>query len=190
MRYLIPVFCLLLAGCGFSPVYGSHGRNEPVSEALNSVSVANIPDRQGQVLRNHLIDRMYFKGRPEKPASALEVTLRSNEYDLGIQKDATASRRVLNLWADYVLRANDGKELIKGKAHSSVSYSKLEAQYGTLAAKENAQKRAINEVGEQIVNRLSVYFAEKPERAEPEKPEKPKTKKPGKIKKEKISASR
>jgi len=162
MRLLIPVFCLLLSGCGFSPVYGTHDKNTPVAAALNNIRIANIPDRQGQLLRNHLIDRMYFSGRPKQPTSTLEVTLKSTEYDLGIQKDATASRRVLNLWAEYSLKDNDGKQLLKGKAHSSVSFSKLEAQYGTLAAQENAQERALNEVGEQIVNRLSVYFAEKP----------------------------
>ncbi len=167
MKILVPVFFLLLSGCGFSPVYGSHDGNTPVATELNNVSIANIPNRQGQILRNHLIDRMYFDGRPKQPASTLEVTLRRNEYDLGIQKDATASRRVLNLWADYVLKDNEGKALLKGKAHSVVSFSKLRAQYGTLAAQENAQNRALNEVSEQIVNRLSVYFAEKPQTTSP-----------------------
>jgi LPS-assembly lipoprotein len=159
--FLIPVFCLLLSACGFSPIYGPHGNAAPVTKALGNVAIANMPDRQGQQLRNHLIDRMYFSGRPERPDATLDVTLRSTETDLGIQKDATASRRELNMWADYTLRDNDGKQLLKGRAHSVVSFSKLSAQYGTLAAEQNATDRALKEVGEQIVNRLSLYYAEK-----------------------------
>ena len=158
---LLPVFCLLLSACGFSPIYGSHGSgSEPVDKALSNVAIASIPDRQGQMLRNHLIDRMYFSGRPAHPDATLNVSIRSTESDLGIQKDATASRRELNMWADYTLKADDGRQLLKGSAHSVVSFSKLDAQYGTVAAQQNATERALNEMGEQIVNRLSLYYAE------------------------------
>lgn len=161
--FLVSSLCLLLAGCGFTPIYGAHGNtNEPVSRALSRVAIASIPDRQGQLLRNHLIDRMYFSGRPARPEATLNVALRSTETDLGIQKDATASRRQLNVWTDYTLSDMGGKQLLKGRAHSVVSFSKLDAQYGTLSAEQNATERALNEVGEQIVNRLSLYYAEKP----------------------------
>ncbi|MDD5586828.1 MAG: LPS assembly lipoprotein LptE [Alphaproteobacteria bacterium] len=155
---LMPVLCLL--GCGFSPIYGSHEGGAPVAKELGNVEIANIPDRQGQQLRNRLIDRMYFSGRPEHPEATLAVRLRSTEIELGIRKDATATRRELNMWADYVLRGKDGEQLLKGTAHSVVSYSKLRAQYGTVAAEQNAIDRALKEVGEQIVNRLSLHYAE------------------------------
>ncbi len=158
---LAPVFCLLLIGCGFSPVYADRESRQPVHAALNGIAITNIPDRQGQTLRNHLIDRMYVAGRPSSPKTKLTVSLSSTETDLGIQKDATASRRQLNMWANYALLTNDGRTLLKGAAHSVVSYSKLDAQYGTLSAERNATERALKEVGEQIVNRLSLYFAEK-----------------------------
>jgi LPS-assembly lipoprotein len=159
---LSSVFCLLLAACGFSPIYMSHGSNEPVAKALNNVEIASIPDRQGQMLRNHLIDRMYTSGRPAHPVATLEVKLRSTETDVGTQKDATTVRRELSLWADYVLKSPGGEELAKSTAHSVVGFSKLDEQYGTVAAERNAYERAINEVGEQIVNRVSLYYAEKP----------------------------
>lgn len=161
MRLPVIAALFFLSACGFSPIYGSHGSNAPVAEELSNVAIANIPDRNGQFLRNHLIDRIYFSGRPEKPTTSLKVLLRSTETDLGIQKDATASRRELNLWANYTLTDLVGNELLKGVAHSAVGYSKLDAQYGTLSAKENANERAIHEIGEQIVNRLGLYFAER-----------------------------
>lgn len=162
-RFFVPVLFLLTASCGFAPIYGSHGNdNAPVAKVLGNVAIANIPDRHGQILRNHLIDRMYASGRPAHPNATLGISLRSTQTDLGIQKDATTARRQLNMWADYTLTDSTGKRLLKGSAHSVVSYSKLDAQYGTVAAETNATERALNEVGEQIVNRLSLYYAEKP----------------------------
>lgn len=152
---------LMLAGCGFSPIYGSFGNNAGVSAELNNVMIANIPNRDGQMLRNHLIDRMYHNGRPSSPTSTLEINLRSNEISLGLQKDATTSRQEYNLTATYVLKDKNSRELTRGTARSIVSYNKLDPQYGTLASRHNASERAVKEVSEQIINRISLYFAEK-----------------------------
>jgi LPS-assembly lipoprotein len=160
LRSFCIVFTLFLAACGFTPIYGSHENSGPVAEALNNVQLSNIPDRQGQELRNHLIDRMYGAGRPQKPTTKLDVSIHSTEVDLGIQQNATATRQEYNLWADYSLKDKDGKELLKGTAHSVVSYSKLAAQYGTLMTEKDAHERATTEVSEQIINRISLYFAE------------------------------
>jgi LPS-assembly lipoprotein len=170
ISYLRPgvvALAVFLSACGFSPVYGPHSDSAPVTESLGQILITNIPDRQGQMLKNHLIDRLYVHGRPSSPDAKLDVSLHSTEVDLGVQKDATASRRQYNLWADYVLRSMDDHQLAKGTAHSVVSYSKLDAQYGTVMTEKNAQERATTEVGEQIVNRLSLYYAE---RAEPKSP--------------------
>lgn len=54
----------------------------------------------------------------------------------------------------------DGDVTLKGTATSVVTYDKLEAQYGTLAAQRNAKDRAIVEVAEQIVSDVSLYYAQ------------------------------
>ena len=158
-RFLLTGLFLLTA-CGFSPIYGSHEGKGPVSEALSNVAIENIKDENGQYLRNKLIDRMYFHGRPQHPKATLSVSLKFSEVALGIQKDATASRSQLTLWANYVLRDQDGNELFKSKAHSVAFYNKIEAQYGQVATKRNTYERTLNEVAEQIVNGLSLYYAE------------------------------
>ena len=153
---------LFLSACGFSPIYGGHGAdNTPVAQALGNVQIENIPDRNGQMLRNKLIDRMYTHGRPQDPIAHLYVTIASSETGLGVQKDATTTRSQLSMNATYVLKDMDGREVHKGRAHSVASYSKLDAQYGTVASQRNAYERAIGEVSEQIVNAISLYYAEK-----------------------------
>ena len=128
--------------------------------ALNNISIENIPDRNGQMLRNDLIDRMYGKNRPEKPLYTLKVTIRSGEEDLGILANATATRSLLNMYSDYSLQDAKGKQLLGGTAHSVASFDKLDQMYGTVVARQNAYERTLREVSEQIVNRLSLYFSE------------------------------
>lgn len=152
---------LALAACGFSPIYGSHGRGDaPVIDSLGQVAIDNIPDSNGQFLRNKLIDRMYTNGRPDKPIAKLSVSLHSSETAQAIQKDSTTSRSQLTLTADYSLTDTNGVVLAKGSARSLASYTKLEAQYGTVLAQRSAYERTLTEVAEQIVNRISLYYAE------------------------------
>lgn len=160
---------LLLSACGFSPIYGAHdGNKTPVSEALSAVYIENIPNENGQKLRNKLMDRLYYHGRPVDPEARLLVSLNASESDLGIRKDATAELSELSAQANFRLFDRSGKELLKGSARSSVIYSKLDAQFGTLAAQRNSYDRAINEIAEQILSQLSLFYAETPPEKAPE----------------------
>ncbi|MDD3288955.1 MAG: LPS assembly lipoprotein LptE [Alphaproteobacteria bacterium] len=163
MKRLFCVISLLfLSSCGFHPIYGNLGNESPVDERMNQIAIANISNREGQVLRNQLIDRMYHHGRPSEPIARLEISLQSSDTSLGLQKDATTTRQEHSLSADYRLKDMNDKVLFSGSARSIVSYSKLSAQYGTLAAQQNASDRSVKDVGEQIINRLSLYLSETP----------------------------
>jgi LPS-assembly lipoprotein len=156
----LTLFMLIaLTGCGFQPLYGT-GTNSPnTSLALNQIAIAHIPDRDGQVLRNYLIDRLYHDGRPSDPDYTLDIALEQSEAGLGIKRDATASRNRLDMNAHYsVKQRSTGKTLIDDHAKTSVSYNQLEAQYATLTAREDARDRALHEVSEQIISRLALYF--------------------------------
>jgi LPS-assembly lipoprotein len=156
---LIPVLCLLSA-CDFEPVYGTHTVTGPTAEILQQVAIDNIADRNGQMLRNDLIDRMYGKGRPKKPLYHLAVKLTPSLQDLGVQANSTSTRSLLDMTATYSLTDAKGIQLLGGTAHSVTSFNKLSSQYGSLVSGESANERTINEVSEQIVSRLSLYFAE------------------------------
>ncbi|MDD3370516.1 MAG: LPS assembly lipoprotein LptE [Alphaproteobacteria bacterium] len=157
------VVSLLLSGCGFRPIYGSHGADgrSLVADEMNSVAIDNIPEREGQILRNALVDRMYRANRPDKPAYRLSIKIRSVEQDSGILANATVTRELLDVYGDYVLVDSKGKKLLSGTAHSVASFDKLDQIYGTVEARKNAYLRTLNEISEQVVNRLSLYFSER-----------------------------
>lgn len=159
--FFLAASLLGLTGCGWAPIYATHNNaNEGVATTLSQVYIENIPDREGQILRNHLIDRMHFSTSPQSITHySLSVALNGYVTDLGILENATASRQEWHQSADFTLVDSTGHKLVTGKAISSVGYSKLTAEYGALTAQRSAKERALKEIGEQIVNRISLYFA-------------------------------
>ncbi|WP_044563654.1 LPS assembly lipoprotein LptE [Azospirillum sp. B4] len=153
---------LALSACGFHTVYGDRGLSgKPSTLAqLSSVSIDIIPDRIGQILRNNLIDRFYQdRGRPLKADYRLTVVLRSSKEDLGIQRDATATRARLHVLADYqLIDAKTNKTLYRTSSRAIVSYDISEAQYSTMVTEQDAYDRALTEVAEEITTRLALYF--------------------------------
>ncbi len=152
---------LSLPACGFHPVYGtmdSDGSSH-VANLLNDVAIDSIPDRNGQILRNNLIDRMYGDGRPASPRYHLSVSITRSEADTGILTDATSTRAVVTIAAKYTLTDDKKAVLFSGTANSVASFTKLVQQYGTEAAREDADQRALHEISEQLVTRLSMYFS-------------------------------
>ncbi len=162
-RALLLLPLLMLTGCGFHSVYGAHTNDDgtPVASALNDIAIDNIPDRNGQMLRDDLIDRMYGRNRPAQPLYTLKVKIHFVEQDLGILANATSTRELLDMYADYDLVDAKGASILAGHAHSVASFDRLDQMYGTVAAREDALERTLHECSEQIVNRLSVHFAEK-----------------------------
>lgn len=159
--FFLVIALTLLAGCGFKPLYATTATS-PGGAALNQTALAVIADRDGQKLRNLLTDRMHLRGTPQQPLYRLAITLERSETELGIRKDATASRAQLTLIAKMALTDTAGKMLLTTTAQSSVSYNKLDAQYATLAAEENATDRALRTIADKIVNRLAVHFGATP----------------------------
>src|SRR5262249_43067849 len=109
---LMTVHCFLVAGCGFTPLYGEGDGN--VSAHYADVEVLNVPDREGQELRNALIDRLYTEGRPADPHYSLKIDpLTITHTDLGIQKDATVTRTEIEVGAHMQLvDRTSGKTLL------------------------------------------------------------------------------
>jgi len=150
---------LPLAGCGFQPVYGTRAGGVSAGAALANVQVDPIADRNGQVLRNNLIDRFYTDGRPASPRYRLSIALTAAEEQLGIQKDATATRARLRLQANYeLIDNNSGQVVYRTFSRSVVAYNLLDSQFAVLASRQGAYDRGLTDLADDIRTRLSLYF--------------------------------
>lgn len=156
---------LLLAGCGFTPVYGERGELPRGAQTqLANVQVTPIEERVGQMLRNVLLDQMNPGGMPAKPLYRLSVNLVERTQELSVQKTQFATRANLDLQATYVLtRAADGKRVYSGNSTMTASYDIVDQPYATLAAEADARARAVRELGEDITQRVAAYFVNNPQ---------------------------
>lgn len=153
--------CIALASCGFSPVYGTLGQDSAAAEVqLAQVSIGNIPDRDGQYLRNALIDRFYRDGRPVHPAYNLGVSaIVERLVDLDITRSSDATRAQLTLRTDIVLKDTATGEIVLKRSLKSISsYNILTEEYATRIAKKAARDNALDDLAAQIEQQLSLYF--------------------------------
>lgn len=153
---------LALSGCGLHPLYGEQSAGRAVGGELQQVAIDLIPERNGQVLRNLLMDKFYLEGRPAKPDYRLAIQLTSIEENLGIRPDATATRSRVRLNADVqLLSATTGEVLYHTSARSIVSYDILQAQYATLVGQQDAFQRGLTQLSEDIRTRLAIHFEQR-----------------------------
>lgn len=145
--------CLLLAGCGFHPMYGS-----ALAPQLSSVYVEPIPERDGYELRTALIDLLQSDGEAGGKAYHLKVTLNESQQGIALQNDATITRYNNTLDAHYTLSDAQGNVLTTGSQSELSAYNVVVSPYATLAAEQDSSKRAAQDVAERIHLDLGVWF--------------------------------
>ena len=161
--FRIPIYVAALAviaACGFEPIYGS--RVAPGTQVeMASIEVGIIKDRQGQQLRNFLLDRINPGGTPQSPNYTLNVQLTSHKQLLALKKSAHSTRANINFVAVFNLKGKNqhsGKNF-SGTSKITVSYNILSSHFATLIAEENARSRAAKELSADISNRIAAYFS-------------------------------
>lgn len=150
---------LVLAGCGFTPMYAASDNGTGLADQFSTVQVAPIPNRVGQVVRNGLMDRLNPHGPPGAPLYRLEVTLAEAVEGFGFRPDEAITRENLRLDATYrLVRTADEELLLEGNAHSNLAYDIVQSDFANFSAKQDAQRRTAEQVINIIVVRLGLYL--------------------------------
>ena len=162
-RLLAIATALLLGACGFHPLYG--GMNGGMSATLSSIYVEPLPDRLGYELRNTMIDLLDGPGTASGASYRLKLALSENTQGIALQNDATITRYNDTLTVTYELTDMAGRVVTKGTETGLSAYNVLpsssSANYGTLAAQQDADKRAAQDIAERIRLDLNVYFVKR-----------------------------
>ena len=165
MKQTPALFALALAlgltGCGLKPLYGGGGSGAAAS-SLSAVAVGPIDDRAGWLLRNALVDRL--GGEHDSPSYRLDVVIDDDITRFGIRGDAAAARERRTLRARYQLVAVDtGLVLLDATAGSDAGIDITSSEYATVAAEQTAVERLSQEVADDIVARVALYFSRQAE---------------------------
>lgn len=154
---------LLLAGCGFRPLYQEAeptAGSASVGSELAAVEIAPIPDRAGQLVRNDLLYHMNAIEGGGAAAYRLDVRLAESISELAVESTGFATRSNLRLAASYSLvDLSTGRQLVLGRSRAISSYNIVDASFSTLTAQNAARERAAARIAEDIRARLAAYFA-------------------------------
>ena len=154
---------LLLGACGFHPLYG--GMNGDMQETLSSIYVEPVPERIGYELRNTMIDLLDGPGTPSGASYRLKLGLTQTTQGIALQNDATITRYNDTLTVTYELFDAAGHVVTKGAETGLSAYNVLpsspSANYGTLIAQQDADKRAAKDIANRIRFDLNVYFSKR-----------------------------
>jgi LPS-assembly lipoprotein len=155
---LLALAILVLGGCGFRPLYAP-AEATTTDPRLASIQVAQIPDRIGQRLTIALRDSFNPGGAAVAPRYRLLVSLTTTRRELGIRRDATASRAEIIVTATYrLVDLEDGTAATVGVARSSSSVDLVLNEYANLVAEEDARTRAVEDIALEIQTRCALFF--------------------------------
>ncbi len=155
---MIVIATLFMTGCGFTPQYAVTSGHPAVSDVLETVQIATIPDESGVQLKNALMDRFY----PNGPAASFRYKLETNgisesRTDLDITIDEEATRRQIRVSTVITLRDLDTHDVILNRrVYALSSYNVLENQFTTRVAEQNARENAIADLARQIEQAVAI----------------------------------
>ena len=149
---------LMLAGCGFEPVYGTGGS---ASRFLGQITVDAPTDNRSYLLTRELEGRL---GRNLNGAYGLSVSLNTSERSAGRTITGATSRYDVIGEATFALRdMASGEVLTSGKTKNYVGYSATGSTVATIASQEDATERLMVILSDQIVANLLAYAAQNPQ---------------------------
>jgi len=157
---LIPAICLLSAGCGFHPIYARSQGGDDVATKLATVKVQDIPEREGQIIKNNLEFLLNPGNAPAAQEYSLKITVKDQHRELGINTDLRVTRYDVVPTAHYeLISLADNKVVDSGHVTIKSSYNRTTSEFATYVAEENSTKLADQEIAEELRSRLVYYFS-------------------------------
>ena len=162
-RRAFPLLALGLSGCGFRPLYapGAMANGREISEELASVRVVNIGERNGQMLRRALQQRLE-DSRPGTPARfELRCGLAIAADLQGYREDGVISRIRFTASSDFTLvrMAPPQDVVLRGTVQRFDAFNIPENQFFSADVSRDASfGRLVDALAEDLVRRLILEF--------------------------------
>ena len=156
-------FCFIVffifTSCGYEPIYS---KNPNTNKELLSISVQNIKNRPGQILRNTLLNKLNPERERVITKYRLIVEISESKSSLAYRRDMSATRTDLKITANYLLKdIKNGEILLKQEAKSIASFDVVESVYATLIAEKDVREKNLKVISNDIYTNLVIFFKNK-----------------------------
>lgn len=158
------VLTLSISACGFRPLYAPPTENTGIQgvyafDELKRVVISNIPDREGQYLRNALVRLLHPNGRHGEAQYIFKITLSEGTASLAVQRSAEATRANLTVTGNFSLvPVIAGDQVHSDVVASTSGYNIFQSEFQTLMAEKGARERALDDLAQQIRIRLAAHL--------------------------------
>jgi LPS-assembly lipoprotein len=148
-------------GSGFRPLnatsaFGGANANEKFAH----IDIVTIPGRVGQRIRNELIFQTTGGGVAQAPTMRLEIAIRESIISTLVTTTGDAQGQIYNLEAAFKLvRISDNSVVLTGTSYARAGFERFESIFSNVRAREDAENRAANTIGEDLKSRLTAYLA-------------------------------
>lgn len=162
MRHAPLLATLLLAGCGFRPLYMPETASGSI--AANEVAAIYVPvmgERAGQLMRQALQQRIEGSGTGIAKQYELITGPAISGEGVAVQRDNSTTRVRLNGSANWILRKLDvGRTVLAtGSARAVDGYNILNQQYFAAEIESSAaQKRIVETMADQVVTQVAIFL--------------------------------
>jgi len=173
---LLVLGLLTSSGCGFHPIYAESAGATPVGTQMAQVKVDPIDFsalqasklyRLGQELHNALLARINPDGSPGKATYVIRVTLSEAESDVAIDPSGLSQRSSIVETASYkLISLADGKQLMAGASTGVNSFGNVSNAFATVEGRDDARRRAIAYLADDIAAHVALYFRRQPAEAQ------------------------
>lgn len=146
---IVVLATMIIASCGFSPVYKSTEGEASVQQQLAKVKISSPDSLEGQAFKTRLEDLINPTAKQSEKEYLAEYNLSIAEVPLAIQQDRTITRFKIIITADYTMtKIETGEVVSKGEIRREGGYDKVESDYATYISQEDTKKRVLREVAE------------------------------------------
>ena len=157
---LLSAGAVLLAGCGFQPLYGPTASGEDLGHVMKSVDITTVPGRVGQRIRNELIFRTTGGGYAEQSKYRLDIAIKESLMFTLVNREGDPQGAIYQLYSEYkLIRLADNKVVLDGHTNGRAAYDKVESVFNDIRAKRDAEDRAARTVSEAIRTRIAAYLS-------------------------------
>jgi len=154
-----------LGACGFRPLlYRADG--DTIRENLAAIQIKGLVGRLGQHLEVALDENLNPTSKQVPNRYDLAIRLTNTNRALAIQLDNTITRYNLTLTAVFELKDRAVGSAVYGSSVQRVaSFNVRGAPFATLTAQQDAERRAAEEIADDIRTLLALHFQRKAQAA-------------------------
>lgn len=148
-----------MAGCGFEPLHAPRSAGDSVSDLLAQVQISEIANREGQILRNNLVNSFYVQSPSALPLYRLDVDLATQLLELNVRADDETTRQQLRLDARYVLTDLRAETVVYTDSARILSAVNLtDEAYASFSTEREATTRSLRELSDLITLRVASFL--------------------------------